>query len=289
MIRRDEFENGVVVYRSSLIEDFCGDVVVHGFSTRLSGLSPRKLFPEKEEQGEVYCGGDYEGLDLGVEGEAKYTSANWRKLRKVMGMRRMVRREVRQVHGGEVKTWSSESELVKLCHAPEADGMVSGNQGEILAIRTADCGSVLLVGKDGHGDVVIGALHAGWRSVVAGVVEKTVKEMVEMGVDVGGVVGAVGPCIGVGAFEVGEEVVSDFRNVGLEDCVVRGGGMMKPHIDLRGAIARQLEEAGVSNSRIDVCDVCTFERADEFYSYRRSVGRNGLGGCGRMAAVIGKK
>ena len=58
-----------------------------------------------------------------------------------------------------------------------------------LAILTADCASVALGSAEG----VFGAVHAGWRGLLAGVVEATVAAMRARGA--GDVVGALGPCI----------------------------------------------------------------------------------------------
>lgn len=58
----------------------------------------------------------------------------------------------------------------------EADGVVTDRPGIILGITTADCMPVLLADEK-HG--VIGAAHAGWRGALAGVIENTVKVMLE--------------------------------------------------------------------------------------------------------------
>ncbi|QQE13141.1 laccase domain-containing protein [Planctomycetota bacterium] len=280
MIRRDVYDNGVVVYRSTLIESFGGDAVLHGFSTRLGGLS---------EVGDA--GEDFAGLDLGIESDSRVVAANWRRLRKSIEMQRMIRREVRQVHGSAVKVWQQNDKPMVLRDAPQADGMVSANANEMLAIRTADCGSVLLVGKTSEKKLILGALHAGWRSVVSGIAIHTVDAMIEKGCLLESIVCAIGPCIGVEAFEVGNEVAEQFESIGLPDCVVRRddwgvSSTGRPYIDLSRAIQQQLRRLGVSNDRIDVCDQCTYTNTEEFYSYRRSVGHNNAKACGRMAAVI---
>ena len=276
MIQKKTCENGVVVYRSTLLDDMG---VLHGFSTRVGGMSPARNK------------GDYDGLDLGVVGDErdgiglKYIAANFRKLRKAVGMQRMIRREIRQVHGGEVYVWKKDEEPVGLADAPAVDGMVTRNAGEMLTIRTADCTPVLLAGKDAAGQIVIGAVHAGWRGVVDGVIGNAIQVMEEMGANASGIVSAIGPCIGVDVFEVGNEVVEQFERAKLGSFILLGSGQgrkqERAHIDLRSAVWDQLVRAGMSNGRIDVCDICTYERADEFYSYRR------VNECGRMAAVIG--
>ena len=51
---------------------------------------------------------------------------------------------------------------------PEADAAVTRTPGTVLAILTADCLPILLCAADGS---EIGAVHAGWRGLAAGVIE----------------------------------------------------------------------------------------------------------------------
>ena len=262
MFRRDGSENGVVVYRSKLMEAMG---VLHGYSTRIGGFSE----------------GEFASLNFGVVGDdAKLVSGNFRRLRDAVGMQRMVRREVQQVHEAEVVVWEEGAKPIAFRDTLQADGMVTRNKREMLTIRTADCAAVLFAGRDGEGEMVIAAAHAGWRGAIGGVLGNTVEKMVEMGVEREGIVAAVGPCVGVEAFEVGWEVVTEFERVGLEGCVVKREGWEKEHVDLKKAVRELLVRAGVANQKIDVCDRCTFDGAGDFYSYRRD------GSMGRMVAVI---
>ena len=81
----------------------------------------------------------------------------------------------------------------------EADGVVTDRPGIILGITTADCMPVLLADEK-HG--VIGAAHAGWRGALAGVIENTVKVMLEKGAAVEDITAAAGPCLQKESFEV---------------------------------------------------------------------------------------
>ena len=94
-------------------------------------------------------------------------------------------------------------------------------------------------------------------------------------------VAAIGPCIGPDHYEVGLEVVDAFEHADLGLAIVSklAGGS---HVDLAGAVAAQLEAAGVAGPAIDRSDCCTFRDGGLFYSHRRDAGVTG-----RMAAVIG--
>ena len=80
------------------------------------------------------------------------------------------------------------------CTAEEADAAVTTCTGAALVIRTADCAPVGLGSPEG----VVGAVHAGWRGLMAGVVEEAVEVMRSLGATE--VTAALGPCIAPHAY-----------------------------------------------------------------------------------------
>src|SRR5690554_4830459 len=85
---------------------------------------------------------------------------------------------LRQVHGTRVleldralPAGNAELEQARMTAEPEADAAVTAVPGAVLAVLTADCLPVLFAARDGHR---VGAAHAGWRGLAAGVLEKTV-------------------------------------------------------------------------------------------------------------------
>lgn len=148
--------------------------------------------------------------------------------------------------------------------------MVADGPGRLLCIRVADCVPVLLASADGR---QVAAVHAGWRGIVAGVIEAAVAQMQ------GELLAAVGPSIGVRHFEVGEEVASVF-----DAAFVRRDLGDRPHVDLKAAVRDRLEAAGVE--AIDLAGACTYADADDFFSHRRDVTHGGMPDTGRMAALV---
>lgn len=263
MLERIEHDNGVVSYRSPLLAELG---VVHAFSTRVGGVSE----------------GRYAGLNLGSLAKGSETDANarvsenFRRLRAAVGLERVPRIAVRQVHGAEVHV--ADETIPHERAAPAADAIVTAHPRRMLTIRTADCVPILLADATGRR---IAAVHAGWRSIVAGVVERTVAALQQkLGVEPGDLTAAVGPSIGAAHFEVGEEVAAAFEAADLGASVRREPGA-RPHIDLRAAVRVQLCRAGVAGDRIDATDACTYADAATFYSHRRDGEPTG-----RMAAVI---
>jgi polyphenol oxidase len=150
--------------------------------------------------------------------------------------------------------------------AGEGDALVTAQPGLAVSIRTADCLPVLLA--DPHKNVVA-AIHAGWRGTAGRIVVETIRTMQDrFGTDVRDLLAAIGPGIGECCYRVGEDVRRQFG--------LNGAGC----VDLAGENQRQLIEAGVADSQIDVLRICTFCDA-RFYSWRRDKER-----AGRMISFI---
>lgn len=178
---------------------------------------------------------------------------------------------LRQVHGAEVREVGAGAGAGEL---GEADALVGERPDRLLLIRVADCVPVLLASPDGRR---VAAAHAGWRGLVAGVLERTVERLGAVGA------AAIGPCLSLARFEVGPEVAAAFAAQGLAGAV-HAQGRGRPHVDLRAAAALALFRAGVR--RVETTDRCTFEHAEDFYSYRRDVGAGARRATGRSGAAI---
>jgi hypothetical protein len=173
-----------------------------------------------------------------------------------------------QIHGTTVRTVDASG------HVPDCDGLVTATLGLVLCISAADCAAVLLADAEAR---VIGACHAGWRGAAGGVVGTTAAQMADLGARAERIRAYVSPCISAERFEVGPEVAAQFD----EAVVLHPSQQAKPHVDLKAAIVRQLTEAGVSASHIDVSPHCTMTETDTFFSHR---GENGT--TGRMMGCI---
>jgi len=164
------------------------------------------------------------------------------------------------------------------------DALVSNTPRILLAVKTADCVPILL------GDpktAAFAATHAGWRGTSASVVQRAIEQLQnEFGVDSGNLRAAIGPAANVCCYEVGAEVIDRFKErfpeanslfVPTRDAHAR--------IDLQKANHDQLIAAGLSAERIHVAPLCTMDRTDLFFSYRRE--KSLYGRVGRLMSVIG--
>lgn len=178
-----------------------------------------------------------------------------------------------QVHGIRVLTLTgNESPLT----APEADAVMTTVPGQVCAIMTADCLPVLIADREGR---VVGAAHAGWRGLAAGVLEALVEGMSALGqVQARDLLVWLGPAIGPTAFEVGDDV----RRTFLAQSPAHASGFQaqaagKWLADLSALARQKLAALGVT--AVTDSGVCTYTSAD-FYSYRREKV------TGRMASMI---
>ena len=165
---------------------------------------------------------------------------------------------------------------------PQVDAMVTDRPGVALGILTADCAPVLLADRKRR---VIGAVHAGWRGALAGVLEGAVAGMAALGSAPGDIVAAVGPCIGQGSYQVGPEfrdafVAADPANDRYFTAAVRGGHHM---FDLPGHVADRLAALGLAEVATVAPDTCA--DAEQFFSYRRACLR-GERDYGRLISII---
>lgn len=235
------------------------EAVRHGFTTREGGISP----PPRR------------GLHLAVKGPEQRDEVveNWRRLAASVGFDPSRLALVDQVHGADVLV--AERGLGAASTLGPADGLVTCRPGLVVAVRTADCVPVLFSAPN-----AVGAAHAGWRGLVAGVLPATAARLCELaGCEPADLVAAIGPCAGVDAYETGPGVPDALAAAGLDRGRVAGVAPSgREHTDLRAAAELQLRAAGID--RIDHVDVCTLSDP-RMYSHRRDGPHTG-----RLAAFI---
>jgi len=266
--------------------------LIHGFSTRQGGVT--------EEYG-------VNQLNLGVTKED--TQEN------VVRNRELFLQAIGAETGG--KTWPSiqmrqvHSPIVhrvdgRQPHPAAGDGLITNTPGLLIAVKIADCLPVIAVDPSNR---AIGVFHAGWRGTAQRIVEKGIGEMRRnFGSNPKDILVAIGPGIGVCCYQIGDEVIEQFRSqFSYADELIEevfdshslhtkypllflnqrapghGESAKVPHIDLVKANKRQATDAGVPEKNIEALNLCTACRTDIFFSYRKEHV------TGRMLGAVGIK
>lgn len=207
------------------------------------------LFTDRSDGNMSSVGG--EGHEQGAE--------NLGRLRERLGLRGLARGY--QVHGCTVRIVASmperEAEVGELA---DADGQATSLPALGATVLAADCLPVVIASEG-----AVAMLHAGWRGLAGGVIERGLAAVREL--DGGEVVAVLGPCAGPCCYEVGPEVHAAL-GTGVE---------AKAPADLRGIARSRLEQAGVGSvTLLGGCTICD----ERFFSHRREGER-----AGRQAGV----
>ncbi|MCY4100777.1 MAG: peptidoglycan editing factor PgeF [Rhodobacteraceae bacterium] len=163
----------------------------------------------------------------------------------------------------------------------EADGMVTQQKGLGLAILTADCQPIFFLDP---GNGITGAIHAGWKGTLKGVIGNAIREMISLGSDVKNIRVVVGPSISMVNYEFGKDLRDEFvDNIPASERCFSQISDQKYLFDLMGLSRILLLKEGIK--QVEFIDLCTYQNESWFFSCRRSFHRNEPG-FGLNASVI---
>jgi polyphenol oxidase len=256
MFERRLLPGGVTALVSTMLES---DGFLAAFTERTGGQSPSP----------------YDSLNLGYStlDDGANVAANRDRVRSALGAGRFTFGH--QVHGarvsrvGEARAGAGYDDPAATL--PRTDAMVTSRRGVPLAVLTADCVPIAMADPSVGRLVVI---HAGWRGVAGGIVQRAVAAFPEPR----RVRAAVGPAIAPDHYEVGPDVAAMVEaGAGGHAVVVRGEGQGRPRVDLPGTAGAVLRSLGVRD--VEVAELCTACLVERFFSHRRD------GPTGRQALV----
>lgn len=226
-----------------------------------------------------FSSGSYGSLNLGdhVQDNPEQVEQNRNRLILAAGLPRPPH-WLTQVHGAEV------ADLAIAAPAVQADGAISFEAGQVCAVLTADCLPVLMCSDDGNS---VAAIHAGWRGLAAGVIDRAAQVFEEHGVGAGRLMAWLGPAISAAAYEVGMEVRDQFLAVDQAfSSAFTDNGQGGWQLDLYNIARQQLVKSGIA--RVFGGGYCTFNDCEDgeptFFSHRRVADHEGV--CGRQATLI---
>jgi hypothetical protein len=182
---------------------------------------------------------------------------------------------------------------------PDADVLIARDPDIALAVQAADCVPLLMADRRTG---AIGAAHAGWRGLAAGVPGAVVRALAhEFGSRVCDLIAALGPSIGACCYEVGGDVKERFVEAGFDSRAIERWFLASPaptplnpsmpglggqrtgrwFLDGWTATVDQLVEAGLPADQIFSSTLCTASHPGTLCSFRRDGPP-----AGRLAAVI---
>ena len=237
---------GAVTLESELLRG-----TAHGFSTRIGSGGERPM-----------------NLRLGQHDTEDVVRENLALFAEAVGFDAQLTVAAKQVHSTHILRATREDggKYYLGGDVREYDGFVTRERGVALAVGSADCVPILLYDPVG---CVIGAVHAGWRGTVKGIVCEAICEMIALGSVAKNIRVAIGPCIHDCCFEVKGDVTDAILALGDEfsDCIKERDG--KTYADLVKTNEKLLMASGVRAEHIDTTALCTSCRRELFYSHRR--------------------
>lgn len=241
--------------------------VTCAFSTRIGGISPAPFdtlnFSRKREQSPSNFSDNFK----------RYAAAVGFDANRAAGINYAHSAAVYQVKKSDAGRGITDEALPQVC-----DGLYTLEKDLPLVSFHADCVPLYFYDPKLR---AVAVCHAGWRGVAAHMVRHAVHALAQLGSSPHDILAAVGPCISVKHFEVGEEVSSVFDQK-FDSVVQKRGGRL--YVDLNKACVGDMLVAGLEPAHITDAAICTYEDAALFYSHRRDHGRTGA-----MAAVIALK
>ena len=239
------------------------ELVNHGFSTRLGGVSD----------------GDLNSLNLGVKKKDTEENilSNYKVFTKSLGIKMENLVLTDQVHEDkilEVDERDRGKGLSRESNINGIDGFVTNKKHVALVTFYADCVPLFFLDPVKK---AIGLTHAGWKGTVKRIGQKTIKKMIQAyGTDPKDILIGIGPSIGKCCFEVGGEVIDviEANFEGAEEYFYKkdNGKFM---LDLWDINKDQFLEMGVLESNITVSNICTKCNKDTFFSHRGDNGKTG--------------
>ena len=239
--------------------------IVHGFSTRLGGVSK----------------GIYASMNLSFTrgDEDADVRENYRRFAAALGFSEKDIVTSDQTHTANVRIVTDEDRgngITKPRPYTDVDGMITNVRGLVLATFYADCVPLYFIDPVHH---AIGLSHSGWRGTVSKIGAVTVKKMQETyGTDPKDVYAAIGPSICQDCYEVSEDVIQEFQNSFAPEhwktlFYKKENG--KYQLNLWEANKIIFMETGITENHISMPGICTCCNPGLLFSHRASKGKRG--------------
>ncbi len=181
-----------------------------------------------------------------------------------------------QVHSNKIKIVNMSSISKKII----ADGLLTKSNKIVLGILTADCAPVFFFDIKKK---IICNVHAGWKGTKNGILENSIKLMLECGSNLNNIISCIGPCIGKYSYTVKNDFFEKIMNENKENKKFFFKKNKKMSFDLKSYIIKKIINSGVKKIISKSFD--TYKDEKNFFSYRRSK-KNNEKDYGRCLSII---
>ena len=182
-----------------------------------------------------------------------------------------------QIHSNQVVFGSKTQEKERV----EADGIVCDKNNQNLWIYTADCMPILFADKTKR---LVAAIHCGRKGLEKKIIRNLIKIFYNKGCSKEDILVAIGPSISKKHYLIDKKTLQNFykKAVSNEPILDYTGNLLNfkeqvkleekdsISINLKKYAHTQLLKENISNSNIDISNLCTYESNHNFYSWRRS-------------------
>ena len=151
----------------------------------------------------------------------------------------------------------------------QGDALITNQKNLPLGILTADCAPILIYDKNKK---MVAAIHAGWKGALNNIVKNVTKFMIKKGCSPKNMTAVIGPCIAIKNYEVKQNFIKKFIKKDKKSKFFFKKIKNKNYFSLNKFIYSQLINLNINN--IDIINKDTFDIKNNFFSARRSIGRN---------------
>lgn len=240
-------------------------MVIHGFSTRLGGVSK----------------GEWSSMNLSfTRGDREAdVRENYRRIGEAIGFSCGALVCSDQTHTTNIRVVTEADRGKGFTRArdyTDMDGLITNVPGLVLATFYADCVPLYFADPKKK---VIGLSHSGWRGTVGKIGKKTVERMQEeYGCKPADIRAVIGPSICQSCYEVSLDVIEEFQRAFSEETwplLYKKNENEKYQLDLWKANEIILKETGIVAEHLAVTDRCTCCNPSLLFSHRASRGKRG--------------
>lgn len=251
--------------------------IIHGFSTRLGGVST-----------DIFSSMNLGSGSSPYKDDPANIKENFIRISKSIGVDPDSLVISDQVHKTDIRLVDN-NDKGKGFNIPrdykEIDGLITNTPGITLVTKYADCVPLFFVDPVNK---AIGLSHSGWKGTVNRIGQITVDRMAEaFGSNPKDIIAVIGPSICMDCYEVGEDVASEFKNafsnIGHNNTqqedeilpILANNHRGRYQLNLWEANSQVLTDAGLMAEHIHISNTCTSCNNELLFSHRKSNGKRG--------------